>query len=134
MATKIYLDANIVLDFLSPERSKHPESKKVMDTLIRRGDTIVISEDILTTVYYIAKNKRKAVAFFKLIQHRWEIVHFGDQVIAAALDRVLVSEEDLEDTLQCLCAKQEACTLIVTEDRDFVDCGVEVLDYEGFLS
>ena len=134
MASRIYLDANIVLDFLSPERPGHSNAIKAMSILVQRSDTIIISEDILTTVYYIAKDKQKAVAFFELIRHRWSIVHFGSDVIAEALQRVLVSHEDLEDTLQCLCAKQEGCALILTEDKGFVDCGVEVVDYGGFLS
>jgi len=42
-------------------------------------------------------------------------------------------EQDLEDALQCLCAKENNCTLLITNDKKFVDCGIEIMNYERFL-
>ncbi len=133
MANRVYLDANIVLDFLSSNRPNHQEALLLIGLLTQKEYEIVISEDILTTVYYVAKNKAKVVSFFQSVQTKWEIVSFGNNVITEALHRVNDTGYDLEDMLQCLCAKKEGCVIVVTEDRAFVDCGIEVMDYERCL-
>jgi predicted nucleic acid-binding protein len=134
MEHKVFLDANIVLDLLSSERPNHARAKKLIRTLIEQNARICISEDIITTVYYIAQNKQQALAFFQAVQKRWQMLSFGHKVIAKALGDAMEHAYDLEDTLQCLCAREHGCTLIVTEDRGFVPCGVEVKDYEGVLT
>ena len=133
MGSKVYLDANVILDFLISDRKKHEDATRLMAALSRGGHEVVISEDILTTVFYIAKDKEKVLEFFLLIRQRWCIASFGEEVVAKGLELAYRNGMDLEDTLQCLCAKKEGCALIVTEDRGFVDCGVEVMDYEAAL-
>ena len=134
MVNRVYLDANIILDFLSSDRSNHQEALLLIGLLTQKEYEIVISEDILTTVYYVAKNKIKVVSFFQSIQTKWEIVSFGNDVITEALHRVSETGCDLEDMLQCLCAKKEGCAIVVTEDKKFVDCGIKVMDYERSLN
>ena len=56
---KIFLDEYIVLDLLDSTRSSHRISKNVFEKLIDQNYTIVISEDVLTTIYYIVKNKQR---------------------------------------------------------------------------
>jgi len=134
MTYRVYLDANIILDFLSSDRQNHQEALLLIGLLTQKEYEIVISEDILTTVYYVAKNKTKVVSFFQSVQTKWEIVSFGNDVITEALQRVNDAGLDLEDMLQCLCAKKEGCAIVVTEDQQFVDCGIEVMDYERCLN
>jgi predicted nucleic acid-binding protein len=134
MESRVFLDANIVLDLLSQQRPNHSQATTLIQVLIKRGIQICISEDILTTVYYIAKDKQQAIAFFQTVQKRWSILPFGYSVIAQALQYASQHTVDLEDTLQCFCAREHGCTLIVTEDRGFVECGVKVTDYKGVLS
>jgi len=134
MANRVYLDANIILDFLSSDRSHHQEARVLIGLLTQKEYEIVISEDILTTVYYVAKNKTYVVSFFQSIQTKWEIVSFGNDVITEALHRIRDAGYDLEDMLQCLCAKKEGCAMVVTGDQTFVDCGIKVMDYETCLN
>jgi predicted nucleic acid-binding protein len=133
MGSKVYLDANVVLDFLISDRKQHDAAIRLVAALSVSGYEVVISEDILTTVFYIAKDKEKVLEFFLSVRQRWRIVSFGEVVVAEGLELAYRDGMDLEDTLQCLCAKKEGCALIVTEDRGFVDCGVEVMDYEAAL-
>ncbi len=132
MENRVYLDANVILDFLSPQRKNFSKAYELVASLLNDGYKIVISEDILTNVYYIAKDKQKVVAFFDSIQTKWRIADFGQQVVSAALKMSGEFGYDLEDTLQCLCAKKEGCSIVVTGDKGFVDCGIEVYDYERF--
>ena len=133
MGSKVFLDANIVLDLLSQERPNHHQAKLLILRLIEKDMTVCISEDILTTVYYVAKEKQRVVTFFQTIQKRWEILSFEQVVIADALAYAAKHQCDLEDTLQCLCAAKEGCSMVVTEDRNFVACGVKIMDYESAL-
>jgi predicted nucleic acid-binding protein len=130
-----FLDANILLDFLDGNRRFHDAAVRALRLLIERDYGIVISEDILTTVYYVVKNKPAVLDFFAMIQSQWHIVSFGPIVIEEAIR--LCKEDpalDLEDVLQALGARQARCDLIITNDTRFYRCGVETLHVEDFLA
>jgi len=95
---------------------------------------ILLSEDILTNIFYISKEKRKVLEFFKLIQNRWKIIPFGKDVIKKAIDLSLEKDLDLEDVLQCLCAKENGCEVFISNDKKFYDCGIEIMNCEEFLN
>ncbi len=129
----VFLDTNIILDILDISR---PNSKKIaslLETLVIRKHKVVISEDMLSTVFYINKNNSKTLDFFKVIQNRWTIAPFGKNVVRGAIDLSLKKDLDLEDVLQCLCAKQNGCDVLITNDGSFCDCGISVMTTEEFL-
>jgi len=129
----IFLDTNIVLDILNAGCPYNEDAKSLWKMLVLNGYQIIISEDMLSTIYYIEKDKEKVLEFFKLIQKRWKIVSFGDALIGEAITMALEQKLDLEDTLQCLCAKAYGCGVLVTNDKSFVECGIEIVNYERFL-
>ena len=131
---KIFLDTNIVLDFLDKKRPFHAQAKALMAKLIMEEYSIFISEDMLSTIFYISKEKEKVLLFFETIIVKWLVVPYGVALISEAI-RVCKTDkgQDLEDTLQCLCAKEHGCVCIVTSDKGFIDCGVEVLSYDEML-
>ncbi len=129
---KVFFDANILLDIIITERKGNPYAKKLWRHLVLNSIDIVVSEDILTNVFYISKNKKDALTFFKLIQNSWKIVPFGKNVISSAIELTLEKNLDLEDVLQCLCAKENSCDLFVTNDKRFYDCGIKIVAYDYF--
>ena len=131
--SRVFLDTNIVLDVLTEERKNHLKAKELLTYLLLNDYEIMISEDMMSTIYYIAKNKSATLTFFQAIQEEWMIVPYGKDVIAKALTFALDTNSDLEDTLQCFCAKAYHCECIITSDKKFVECGVEIVNYEGFL-
>ena len=130
---RVFVDTNVILDLLIEERANHLKSKALFSYLLFNDYEIVMSEDMLSTVYYIAKNKRVTLHFFQTIQDEWMIVPFGKDVMRQAFSFSLENKSDLEDTLQCFCAQAYACKYIITSDKKFVDCGVEIMGYEKFL-
>ena len=130
---RVFLDTNIVLDILIQERSNHLKAKELLTYLLLNDYEIVISEDMLSTIYYIARNKSATVVFFQAIQEEWLIVPYGKENIAKALTFSLDNNSDLEDTLQCFCAKAYDCEYVITSDKKFADCGMEIVNYESFL-
>ena len=133
MANSIFLDTNIVLDILVESRENHGNAKALLIYLLANDYEIVISEDMLSTIYYIVKDKEKTLAFLQIVQEQWQIVSYGTDVISQSLEYALDNGCDLEDTLQCFTAKENGCDYIITNDKKFVECGVEIVGYERFL-
>lgn len=130
----IFLDANIILDFLNSSRKQHILSKELISCIYNLGLQIVISEDILTNVFYIEKDKIKTLNFFKKVQQNWIISPFGNTVISDALNLSLTKNLDLEDALQCLCAKNNNCEILITNDTSFYNCGLKIQTPSEFIN
>lgn len=131
---KVFLDINIIVDFIEPARARNKSAIQLFELLISNSYQIYISEDMLSTIFYIVKDKSLVLRFFKVIQDKWHIVGFGGAVIRQAIDLSLEKSLDFEDTLQCLCAKENSCAVFITNDTGFCDCGLRVLDVDDFLS
>jgi predicted nucleic acid-binding protein len=130
----IFLDTNIVADMIDPKRRYHPEAMELLKRLMLGAYRIVISEDMVTTLYYISQDKEATLAFLEHIVYvDWEVVPFGTELLQKATQHAMKEVCDLEDTLQCLCSAKEGCSMLVTEDRNFVTCGVKMMDYESAL-
>ncbi|MDD3466482.1 MAG: type II toxin-antitoxin system VapC family toxin [Campylobacterales bacterium] len=133
MANKLFLDTNIIIDIIDEARPSHPKAKATLIKIIQDDYEVYVSEDMISTVYYILRGNAKVLHFFKSILSQWHIVPFGTDVIAEAIEVCISSGKDLEDTMQCLCAKKHGCTLLLTSDQTFIDCGVALMTYEQFL-
>jgi predicted nucleic acid-binding protein len=132
-AKKIFFDINIVLDIIDISRKNNILAKKLWNLAVINNYEIVISEDMLTTIFYINSDKQYCLNFFDLISKRWNIISFGNKVISSAINLALENNLDLEDTLQCLCAKENECDVFITSDKKFYNCGVEIQNTKEFL-
>ncbi len=131
--TKIYFDTNIVLDMIDPSRHNHSKSIQLLKKFGLQEYQMYISEDMLSTIYYISKDKTSTLEFFEnIIFIDWSILAFGTNVIKNATQEALQKNLDLEDLLQCLCAKENKCALFITNDKKFYDCGIKIVGYEYF--
>ena len=129
----IFLDINVVLDFLEHSRQRHDKTVRLIEYLTNNDYDICISEDMLTTIYYISTNKNSVLLFLKTIIKRWQILHFGKETIQDAIATSLEKNSDLEDSLQCLCAAANGCSALITHDKTFYDCGIKIYSAEDFL-
>lgn len=130
----VFLDTNIILDIVDSERENHEHAKNLLRKTIKEDSTVVISEDMLSTVYYIVKNKKAVLSFFQTIIQQWHVVAFGQKVISSAINYCLNNEgADFEDALQCFCAIENKCDLLISHDRNFIDCGIKVSSIKLFL-
>ena len=129
----VFLDTNIILDILDTSRQNSKNIVSLLETLVIHKHKVVISEDMLSTVFYINKNNSKILDFFKVIQDRWTIAPFGKNTVRGAIDLSLKMDLDLEDVLQCLCAKENGCDVLITNDGSFCDCGINAMTTEDFL-
>lgn len=131
---RIFLDTNIVADLIDQTRKNHQESLKLIEHLIINDFTICISEDMLSTLYYISKDNQSVLNFFQnVILIDWKILNYGQEVIQEAIKISKEKNYDLEDLLQCICAKQNQCEAIITNDKKFHDCGIQIITSENFI-
>jgi len=135
MDTKnIYLDTNIVLDMIDTKRVNYNKSIELGQYLLFNDYQIIISEDMLSTIFYISKGSQDSLLFLKeVVLVDWQIVPFGKDIIGEAIELSLKDNLDLEDTLQCLCAKNNGCNTLITHDNKFYDCGVDILTIDKFM-
>lgn len=129
---KVYLDTNIILDFLDETRPAYNDVQKIVRHLIMNDIETYFSEDMLTTIYYIAKDKFKALEFFEAVLKLWKVVPFGQSLIFDAIS-ISKNGDDFEDVLQCLTAKTNGCNVLVTNDQKFYNCGIEVMSASTYL-
>lgn len=133
---RIYLDANILLDYISGARPRHASAFRLVIWCLKERIQLFTSCDIVTTIYYVnAKaNKTKALEGIRNINRFCRVVPFGNDQVEAVCR--LMEEDpdyvDLEDAIQYLLAKEEGCDLIVTNDRYFVSKELPVADSESF--
>jgi predicted nucleic acid-binding protein len=132
MNKNIYLDTNIIIDMIDRARDNHPLARELMIKLSVQDYNVFFSEDMITTIYYILRGNEVVLHFFNNVIDEWNIVPFNKKVIKEAIDFSLNNKTDLEDTLQCFCAKVNNCILL-TNDKKFIDCGVEIVTYNDFL-
>lgn len=130
--SRIYLDTNVVVDFLISNRKTHLAAVSLFKTL--DAYEVFISEDILTTIFYLDRNKSQVLSFFKkIVIKKWHVSAFGTEVIRNAINLSLENNLDFEDVLQCLCAKANHCDYLITNDKVFYNCDLTIVSTDEFL-
>lgn len=129
----IFLDTNIILDIIDAKRPNNKNIHLLLEYLISNDINIVVSEDMLSTIFYIQKDKPLVLKFLDSIQKRWIISPFGKSVVKKSIELSLEKNLDFEDILQCLCAKENGCEALITNDEKFYNCGVPIYNIEDFL-
>jgi len=132
---RVFLDTNIVADIIDKSRTNHNLAMESLERLIDNESTICISEDMITTLFYISKEKKWTLEFFKnVVFIDWEILNFSKNILIEAVEIALGGEFDLEDILQSLCAKYNECEVIITNDKKFYNCNIDVVNVHEYLS
>jgi predicted nucleic acid-binding protein len=140
--SKIFFDANILLDILIPNRPNHLKAVKVYDTVCEKYDVLATSENILTTIEYIAsKNGTDCEVvwrFFNSLKQNFELYSFSE-ILDESLEiyhRACKNREkiDFEDLLQLESAIKNSCQVFLTEDKGIgkLKAGIEVLTLRDF--
>ena len=141
--SKIFFDANILLDILLPSRANHSKALEVYEQICERYDTLATSENILTTIEYIAsKNGTPCETigrFFTALDANFELYGFAD-ILSKSLTIYAEACEhkekiDFEDLLQLQCAMHHGCTTFITQDKGIhkLDVPIEICSLESIL-
>ena len=128
---KVFLDANIILDLLDKDRGSSERTKSAIAEYIKNGDELLTSCDIFTTVYYVGSKKlpkdtivdelEKILTFVSVLPIDMNTVREAISIVKNS------SSSDMEDVLQYVCALQNRCDLIVTNDKSFYVGGIDIV-------
>ncbi len=136
MCKKVFLDANILVDFMDDTRRFHQHSVEVIRYCLTNDIALYTSCDIVTTIYYVSakSNRFRALNEIEQINKFCHVVDFSNPEVRETC--VLMREDsdfkDLEDTIQYILAKKAECDLIVTNDMKFVAKDIVKIGSEAF--
>ena len=120
---KLFIDTNIIIDILDNQRASHINSKKLIQTALVEDTPLAMSDDIITTVYYLSQKlikRSELLEFIKFLNQNFTILPFSKSIIDDAVDICQKNTNyDFEDTLQAVCAKQNNYATIITNDKHF---------------
>ncbi len=131
--SKIFFDANILLDILLPSRPNHAKAMSAYGIICQEYKSLATSENILTTIEYIASKNGTSCEtlsrFFDALRENFELYGFSDILESSLMvyrDACLEKKKiDFEDLLQVQCAIKNRCGVFITEDK-----GIHKSDYE----
>jgi predicted nucleic acid-binding protein len=120
MAYKVFLDTNIIIDFLQPARPFHEDALNVFLNLSKAIFTGFISESVITTTPYLIRKDFSSAELNTLLQNlnqKLQILSCTNQHVSVALQKQPV---DFEDALLYEVALHHQMDYFVTSNtKDF---------------
>ncbi|MDD2828625.1 MAG: PIN domain-containing protein [Sulfuricurvum sp.] len=136
MFKRLFLDANILVDFVDDTRISHIQSKKIIIDSLQRNVHLFTSCDIVTTVYYLSakKDKKQALNEITKINRFCKIIDFSNNEVEETCALMAQNSyfKDLEDTIQYILAKKALCDCIISNDQRFYSPDILLLSSEQF--
>lgn len=134
MKAKVFIDTNIMLDFLGERQPFYVPIAKLA-TLADKGKLkmIVSPLSFATVNYFLAKNETPEIAKEKLRKFKIisEICKLDEHTIEKGLNS---SFKDFEDSLQYISAVDSNCDVIITRNgKDFKKSLIPVMTADEYL-
>ena len=142
--SKIFFDANILLDILLPSRPNHEKAMSAYSVICQEYERLATSENILTTIEYIASKNGTSCEtiyrFFDGLKENFELYGFADILDEslmiyhkACMEKIKI---DFEDLLQVQCAVKNGCDVFITEDKGIHegDYGIKIIGLDDVVS
>lgn len=130
----VFLDTNIVLDFLGERMPFYHAAAKVLTLADNKKIKLFTSPTSISTTYYIIakfeghKTALEKIRKFKLLCH---ISTMDDDVIEKAINS---NFKDFEDSMQYFSAIASTCTVIITRnEKDFKNTAIPIMNAESYL-
>ena len=128
---KIFIDTNIFLDLIL-KRKDYREAIIIFNAVaedIFQGYLLDIT--ILNIDYVAIKQVKDIREFLYTINQNFTVVGATNRLINQALD---IQNNDLEDNLQYISAKENRCDLIITNDKNFYSQKMETISSVAFVA
>jgi predicted nucleic acid-binding protein len=135
MIPNVYLDSDIILDYLYAREPFFQESVDLISLIENKKIKGFISSLIIWNIYYILakytneKNARELVREFRTII---DIIPIDEKIIDLGLDS---SIKDFEDSIQYFAAKSKKIKFIITRNKkDYPDGEIKPFSPKEFLT
>lgn len=131
---KIFLDTNIVIDFLGERANFYQPAAKILTLADQKKIEIYTSPTSISNTYYLLsrfENTKIALEKIRKFKVLCSISIMDDEVIEKAINSDF---KDFEDAMQYFSALASNCDLIVTRnEKDFKNALLPVLNGESYL-
>jgi len=127
---KIFIDTNIFLDVIF-NRDNVVNSTLILNSCYQKLFDGYVADITLLNIDYVASKQTKDLKnFLKIINQTFTIIGADNKMFDIALK---TDNNDLEDTIQYVCAHTQQCDIIVSNDKNFYRDKIEVLNSESFV-
>jgi len=134
MSKRIFIDTNIMLDFLGERKPFYDPIAKIATLAEKEKLTMIVSPTSFATVnYFLAKFENPKVAREKL--RKFKIISKKCSLDEHTIEKGLNSSiKDFEDALQYFSATESECEIIITRNgKDFKKSLLPVMTADEFL-
>jgi len=130
----VFLDANIIIDWLVSKSSNHEICKKTVDISLNKSrNTFVSPTTIAITSYFLYKHYKSETKAKKIAQEIYEpfcITTENQEIVKEALNSKFT---DLEDAIQYHSAFYSKLDVIITQNQhDFTHSKIAVISPQEF--
>jgi len=127
----IFVDTNIFLDLIL-KREHYKESMLILNAIEQKVFIGYILDITILNIDYIAKKQVKDIReFLNVINQTFIISGATNDFVKNAL---IIENNDLEDNLQYLMAKENNCDIIITNDKKFYSKDIQIMSSLEFKS
>ena len=127
----IFVDTNVILDVIL-KRESYENSLIILNSIEKDLFRGFISDITLLNIDYIASKQVKDIKdFLILLNNIFTVVGANNIIFKEAL---AIDNRDLEDNVQYVCAKNNNCDCIITNDKKFYQGKIEILNTKTFIN
>ena len=127
---KIFVDTNIFLDLIL-KREYFYDALLILNAVEKKVFLGVVLDITILNIDYVAKKQVADIKdFLSLVIQNFTLVGLSNEMVQKSLK---IDNDDLEDTLQYLSAKNAECECIITNDKSFYKADIKVLSSSEFV-
>ena len=131
---KIFLDTNIILDFLGEREGFYEASAKIMTLADKKKIQVYTSPSSISNVFYVLtryENSKIALEKIRKFKLLCSTSVMDDEVVEKAINSDF---KDFEDAMQYFSALASNCNIIITRnEKDFKNAMIPVMNAESYL-
>lgn len=131
---KIFLDTNIILDFLGEREGFYEASAKIMTLADKKKIQVYTSPSSISNVFYVLakyENSKTALEKIRKFKLLCSMSVMDDEVVEKAIHS---NFKDFEDAMQYFSALASNCDVIITRnEKDFKNALIPVMNAESYL-
>lgn len=131
---KIFLDTNIVIDFLGERENFYEPAAKILTLADKKKIKIYTSPTSISNTYYLlSKFENSKIALEKIRKFKvlCSMSVIDDEVVEKAINSDF---RDFEDAIQYFSAIASNCDVIITRnEKDFKNALIPVMNAESYL-
>lgn len=130
---KVFLDTNVVVDFLAEREDFYDAAAAIMSLAYKGEIALVVSATTFVNAFYLmSKHYPQDMLYAKLTEFA-AMCTISDVDHSMIIEALRLQKIDFEDTVQQLSANSESVDIIVTRDKHFKDYERNIMTPVQFL-